>query len=125
VCSWVRLTGCFRNLFIYGWDEPQLMKHIGKVLKGARLARRLTADEVGAAMSPHLSRSRIYQFGKSRFVLPKNLRYLSKVLRIPLSTLQAENGRPKKRKARSPEVIARQAATLRAYWKMVRSAHRS
>ena len=78
-----------------------MVKHIGKMLKAARLKLGLKAAEVGAACN--LTRSRIYGFEASNFILPKQLPGLAKALRIPLEQLQAENGpdRRKNKKGRS------------------------
>src|SRR5258708_6544366 len=56
-------------------------KHIGKRLKAARLKLGLKAAEVGAACN--LTRSRIYGFEASKFILPKQLPGFAKALRIP------------------------------------------
>ena len=64
-------------------------KHIGKLLKEARLRRNLSAEEVGRRCN--LSRSRIYQFEKERSIISKNIEPLAKALKIPKSTLEAEN----------------------------------
>jgi transcriptional regulator with XRE-family HTH domain len=64
-------------------------KHIGKLLKEARLRRKLSAEEVGRRCN--LSRSRIYQFEKERSIISKNIEPLAKALNIPKSKLEAEN----------------------------------
>ena len=64
-------------------------KHIGKLLKEARLRRKLSAEEVGRRCN--LSRSRIYQFEKERSIISKNIEPLAKALQIPKSKLEAEN----------------------------------
>lgn len=64
-------------------------KHIGKLLKEARLRRKLSADEVGRRCN--VSRSRIYEWEKQRYVFPKNLPLLAKALRIARAKLEAEN----------------------------------
>lgn len=64
-------------------------KHIGKLLKEARLRRKLTADEVGRRCN--VSRSRVYEWEKQRYVFHKNLGPLAKALRIALAKLEAEN----------------------------------
>jgi len=64
-------------------------KHIGKLLKEARLRRKLTAEEVGKRCN--VSRSRVYQWEKQRYVFPKNIEPLAKALNIPKSKLEAEN----------------------------------
>jgi transcriptional regulator with XRE-family HTH domain len=46
-------------------------KHIGKMLKAARLKRGLKADDVGAACN--LTRSRIYGFEASKFIFRTSL----------------------------------------------------
>ena len=64
-------------------------KHIGKLLREARLRRNLTADEV--ARRCNVSRSRVYQWEKERSVIAKNIEPLAKALNIPKSKLEAEN----------------------------------
>ena len=64
-------------------------KHIGKLLKEVRIRRKLSAEEVGRRCK--LSRSRIYQIEKERSVLSKNIEPFAKALKIPKSTLEAEN----------------------------------
>ena len=64
-------------------------KHIGKLLKEARLRRKLSAEEV--ARRCNVSRSRVYQWEKQRHVFPKNIEPLAKALNIPKSKLEAEN----------------------------------
>ena len=58
------------------------------MLKAARLKLGLKAAEVGAACN--LTRSRIYGFEASKFILPKQPPGLAKALRISLQQLQAE-----------------------------------
>jgi len=69
--------------------EMRPKKHIGKLLKEARLRRKLTAEEVGKRCN--VSRSRVYQWEKQRYVFPKNIEPLAKALNIPKSKLEAEN----------------------------------
>lgn len=64
-------------------------KHIGKLLKEARLRRKLTAEEVGRRCN--VSRSRVYEWEKQRYVFHKNIPPLAKALRIAKSKLEAEN----------------------------------
>lgn len=64
-------------------------KHIGKVLKAARLKKNLSAEEVGRRCN--VSRSRVYQWEKQRYVFPKNIPTLARALGVPQSTLEAEN----------------------------------
>lgn len=64
-------------------------KHIGKLLKEARLRRKLSAEEVGRRCN--VSRSRVYQWEKQRYVFPKNIEPLARALNIPKSKLEAEN----------------------------------
>ena len=64
-------------------------KHIGKLLKEARLRRKLTAEEVGRRCN--VSRSRIYAWERQRYVFPKNLGPLATALRIAKAKLEAEN----------------------------------
>ena len=71
------------------------------MLKAARLKLGLKAAEVGAACN--LTRSRIYGFEASRFILPKQLPGLAKALRIPLEQLQAENGPDRRKNKRRSE----------------------
>ena len=78
-----------------------MAKHIGKMLKAARLKLGLKAAEVGAACN--LTRSRIYGFEASRFILPKQLPGLAKALRVPLEQLQAENGPDRRKNKRRSE----------------------
>jgi transcriptional regulator with XRE-family HTH domain len=70
-------------------SEMRQKKHIGKLLKEARLRRRLSAEEVGRRCN--VSRSRVYQWEKQRYVFPKNIEPLARALRIPKSKLEAEN----------------------------------
>jgi transcriptional regulator with XRE-family HTH domain len=71
-------------------------KHIGRLLETARKIRGLTADLV--ALSCNVTRGRVYQWEKEKFVLPKNLPSLAAILQMPLSMLIAENGqRPLKK----------------------------
>lgn len=74
-----------------GWGRSSVVrkKHIGKLLKEARLRRKLSAEEVGRRCN--VSRSRIYQWEKQRYVFPKNIEPLAKALNIPKSKLEAEN----------------------------------
>jgi len=73
------------------WERSSVVrkKHIGKLLKEARLRRKLSAEEVGRRCN--LSRSRIYQFEKERSIISKNIEPLAKALNIPKSKLEAEN----------------------------------
>jgi len=73
------------------WGRSSVVrkKHIGKLLKEARLRRKLSAEEVGRRCN--VSRSRIYQWEKQRYVFPKNIEPLAKALQIPKSKLEAEN----------------------------------
>jgi transcriptional regulator with XRE-family HTH domain len=64
-------------------------KHIGKVLKAARMRQHLTAEEVGHRCN--VSRSRVYQWEAERYVFPKNLPMLALALHLSLKRLQAEN----------------------------------
>ena len=64
-------------------------KHIGKLLKEARLRRKLSAEEVGRRCN--VSRSRIYAWEKERYVSRKNIQSLAKALRIAKAKLEAEN----------------------------------
>lgn len=66
-------------------------KDIGNLLKMAREIRRLTAGEVGKRCN--VTRGRVYQWEKEKFVLPKNLPALAAALKVPLEMLEAENGR--------------------------------
>lgn len=82
-----------------GWPEVKgnkqvgivRLKHIGKMLETARKMRGLTADTV--AERCNVTRGRVYQWEKQKFVLPKNFPLLSAALGIPLDLLVAENGR--------------------------------
>jgi len=65
-------------------------KHIGRLLETARKIRGLTADLV--AEHCNVTRGRVYQWEKEKFVLPKNLPALSAVLHVPLGMLVSENG---------------------------------
>lgn len=64
-------------------------RHIGKVLKTARIRLHLSAEEVGHRCN--VSRSRVYQWEAERYVFPKNLPMLALALRLSLKRLQAEN----------------------------------
>ena len=70
-------------------SEMRPKKHIGKLLKEARLRRKLSAEEVGKRCN--VSRSRVYQWESQRYVFPKNIEPLAKALNIPKSKLEAEN----------------------------------
>lgn len=71
-------------------------KHIGNLLEIARRIRGLSADEI--ARRCNVTRGRVYQWEKQRFVLPKNLPALSAALGVPLKVLIAANGgRPPKK----------------------------
>jgi len=74
---------------MWGRSSEMRKKHIGKLLKEARLRRKLSAEEVGRRCN--LSRSRIYQFEKERSIISKNIEPLAKALNIPKSKLEAEN----------------------------------
>jgi transcriptional regulator with XRE-family HTH domain len=63
---------------------------IGEVLKRARQRKNLTADDVAALCN--VSRSRVYLWEASDFVLPKNFAILSKVLGISERRLRSLNG---------------------------------
>ncbi len=67
-------------------------KHIGILIKRARLRKGLKAEDVAEACN--VSRSRVYSWEQSKFVLPKNLKPLSQALKIPLKRLQDENMHP-------------------------------
>jgi len=69
--------------------EMRQRKHIGKLLKEARLRRKLTAEEVGRRCN--VSRSVVYKWEKERYVFPKNIEPLARALNIPKSKLEAEN----------------------------------
>ena len=64
-------------------------KHIGKLLKEARLRRKLSAEEVGRRCN--VSRARVYQWERERYVSRKNIQSLAKALRIAKAKLEAEN----------------------------------
>ena len=64
-------------------------RHIGKVLKAARVRKNLKAEEVGKRCN--VSRSRVYQWEKGRHVFEKNIPALAKVLGIPVEILEREN----------------------------------
>jgi len=64
-------------------------KHIGKLLREARLRRKLTAEELGRRCN--VSRSRIYAWERERYVSRKNIQSLAKALRIAKAKLEAEN----------------------------------
>jgi DNA-binding transcriptional regulator YiaG len=65
-------------------------RHIGRLIKKARLKHRLKAEEV--AERCNVSRSRVYSWEASRSIFPKNLKTLSRALDIPLGRLRKENG---------------------------------
>ncbi len=67
-------------------------KHIGHLIRDARIRKGLKAEDVAEACN--VSRSRVYSWERSKFVLPKNLRPLSQALKIPLKRLQSENLHP-------------------------------
>ncbi len=64
-------------------------KHIGHLIRDARIRKGLKADDVAAACN--VSRSRVYSWEQSNFVLPKNLKPLSQALKIPLKRLMSAN----------------------------------
>jgi transcriptional regulator with XRE-family HTH domain len=64
-------------------------RHIGKILKAARVKKNLRAEDVGKRCN--VSRSRVYQWEKGRHVFEKNIPALAKVLGIPVETLEREN----------------------------------
>jgi DNA-binding transcriptional regulator YiaG len=68
---------------------PRRQKHIGKVLKAARIRKNLRAEEVGKRCN--VSRSRVYQWENQRSVFEKNIPSLAKALGIPVEILEREN----------------------------------
>lgn len=64
-------------------------RHIGRLIKKARVKIGLRADDVAEACN--VSRSRVYQWEASETLLKKNLKPLSDALNIPLTRLQREN----------------------------------
>jgi transcriptional regulator with XRE-family HTH domain len=73
-------------------EEPlaaRRRKHIGKILKEARIRKKLKAEDVGKRCN--VSRSRVYQWEKGRHVFEKNIPALAKVLGIPVEVLEREN----------------------------------
>jgi transcriptional regulator with XRE-family HTH domain len=64
-------------------------RHIGKVLKAARIRKKLKAEDVGKRCN--VSRSRVYQWEKDRYVSEKNIHVLAKALGIPVKILEREN----------------------------------
>ena len=64
-------------------------KNIGKILKEARIKKNLDATEVGRRCN--VSRSRVYQWEKGRYVFEKNIPALAKTLGIPAEVLEREN----------------------------------
>jgi transcriptional regulator with XRE-family HTH domain len=64
-------------------------KHIGRLIKQARVRMRMRAEDVAEACN--VSRSRVYQWEASESLLRKNLKPLSDALNIPLTRLQREN----------------------------------
>jgi transcriptional regulator with XRE-family HTH domain len=78
----------------------QTPKHIGKELERARKHLSdlgVTAGRI--AKRCNVSRSRLYQWERQTFILPKNLRALAMALGIPHSVLVALNGpRPPSKK---------------------------
>lgn len=64
-------------------------RHIGRLIKKARVRMHLRAEDVAEACN--VSRSRVYQWEASETLLKKNLKPLSDALNIPLPRLQREN----------------------------------
>jgi transcriptional regulator with XRE-family HTH domain len=64
-------------------------KHIGHLIKQARVRIGLRAEDVAEACN--VSRSRVYQWEASASLLKKNLKPLSDALNIPLTRLEREN----------------------------------
>jgi transcriptional regulator with XRE-family HTH domain len=64
-------------------------RHIGKILKAARLRKNLNAEEV--ARRCNVVRSRIYGWEKGNYVFEKNIPALSKALGIPIEILERAN----------------------------------
>jgi len=62
---------------------------IGEVIKQARLRKKLSADEVAELCN--VSRSLIYTWESSDFILPKNFAVLRKALGLTLRELRAAN----------------------------------
>jgi transcriptional regulator with XRE-family HTH domain len=77
------------------------LKHIGRLVQSGRKIRGLTADEV--ARHCNVTRGRVYQWEKEKFILPKNLSGLSEVLKVPLPLLVAENGKKQPARATSSQ----------------------
>lgn len=72
-------------------------RHIGRLIETARKIRGLTADEVGRRCN--VTRSRVYQWEKQAFILPKNLPWLARALGMPLKMLLIENGHRRVKKS--------------------------
>ena len=94
-------------------------RHIGKTLKAERERLGLNAESV--AKRCNVSRSRIYQWDKEQFILPKNLRALASALDIPHSVLIALNGQRLKKISRCPKLDVPLAAI--AEWALICAWH--
>lgn len=71
-------------------NKRQKKEHIGEVIKRKRQRLKLRADHI--AEHCNVSRSRVFQWEKDAYIMPKNLPALSLVLAIPMKRLLAANG---------------------------------
>ena len=68
-----------------------MTKHIGKLIKASREKRKMSVPAL--AVLCNVTRGRIYQWEKQRFILPKQLPLLAAALLIRLTELEYENGK--------------------------------
>ena len=74
-------------------------KHIGKLIREVRKSLGLKPKDLGRRCN--VTRSRIYQWEKQKYILPKNFGALSMALGIPVDRLIRENGvKPNKKTPR-------------------------
>lgn len=73
----------------HGGQRRKKKETIGQVIKAARKRLKMKAEDV--AQECNVSRSRLYKWEAEKYIMPKNLGALSRVLRVPRRKLEAVN----------------------------------
>jgi ribosome-binding protein aMBF1 (putative translation factor) len=75
--------------------RPQRREKIGAKIRTARLNKGLSCAEL--AEKCDVTRGVIYHWERAKYILPKNVRRISVVLKIPHHCLERINQKPKRR----------------------------